>query len=72
MEGCSLDLIFIKLETDHLFLWLGAGADFFKRQKLDFFRQSERLKAFIFCNHEKSFLQLLLALIHLFNFSFIK
>ena len=59
MEECSLDLIFFKLETDQLFFWLGAGADFFQQHKLDFFRQS---KSTFFCNHKSSFLQLLLAL----------
>ena len=27
---------FFKLETDHLFFWLGGGADFFYQLKLDF------------------------------------
>ena len=43
MEECSLDLIFFKLGTDHL-LSVGGGAVF-----------SDKMKAFIFCKHEKSF-----------------
>ena len=36
MEECSLDLIFFKLETDHLFFWLGQGLFFFQQLKLIF------------------------------------
>ena len=52
MAECSLDLIFFKLETDHLFFCLGGGGGggqgliFFQQLKLDFFyRPSES----IFC-----------------------
>ena len=44
MEECSLDLIFFKLETDHLVFWLGTGAIFFKQLKLEFL---DKVKAFL-------------------------
>ena len=33
----SIDLIFFKLVTDHLFYWWGSGCFFFQQLKLDFF-----------------------------------
>ena len=48
---------FNKLKTDHLVIWFGAGADFFQQLKLDFIL--DKVKAYIFGNHKKSFLQLL-------------
>ena len=37
-------LDFLKLETDHLVFFLGAGVDFFQQLKLDIFRDfSERI-----------------------------
>ena len=37
---------FLKLETGHLFFFLGAGSDFFQQLKLDIFR--DLVKEFIF------------------------
>ena len=46
-------LDFLKLETDHLVFFWGAGADFFQQLKLDIFRDfSER---FYFFNHKSHF-----------------
>ena len=74
MAECSLDLIFSIRDRPFVFLvgggggGGGAGADFFQQLKLDFF--IDKVKVFFFCN--KFYLQLLLAPIHLFSFSFIK
>ena len=43
---------------------------FFQQLKTRFFK--DKFKAFIFCNLKKSFLQLLLGLVRMFNFSFMK
>ena len=72
MEECSLDFFLIRdrpFVFSVFFFWLGTGADLFYQLKLDFL---DKVKGFIFCNHKKYFLQLLLAPIRFCNFSFIQ
>ena len=52
MEECYLDLISFKLWTCHLVFRWREGLFFSNSLKLDFLG---KLKAFIFCNHKKSF-----------------
>ena len=73
MEECSLDFFKIRdrrfVFFSVFFFWLGTRADFFHQLKLDFL---DKVKGFIFCNHKKYFLQLLLAPLSFCNFSFIQ
>ena len=55
-------LDFIKLETDHLVFFLGAGAGFFQQLKLDIFRDYSESIYFL---PTRSFFKLLIAPIHL-------
>ena len=55
-------LDFLKLETDHLVFFIGAGAGFFQQLKLDIFIYFSESIYFL---PIKSFLQLLMAPIHL-------
>ena len=48
MEECSLDLLFLKLGTDHLVPGEESGC-FLPTAKIRF---SDKVKAFIFCNHK--------------------
>ena len=53
-----IPLDFLKLETDHLVSFLGAGAGFFQQLKLDIFGDFSEIIYFLTI---KSFLQLLIA-----------
>ena len=67
MEECSLDLIFLNLRLTTWFSGLGQALTFSNSYNLIFL---DKVKAFILFNHIKYFLQLLLAHICWFNFSF--